>query len=175
MARYKIICRCTRCNHRWNRFTADITSPDPPCPRVTMRDDDGKPVSTCGKETVPIGMDFSSTRAPALGGTSIRTKAIDETAEMVMQDYGLTDMRDDVREGETASPKLPPRQQEMADNYFGGPKARRMNMPGFNPAAAAAAAMSGRLSDTASTQRSLGAVHAARVRPPVHIVNRQNS
>lgn len=174
MARYKITCRCTRCNHRWSRFTRDPSETDPPCPRPTLYADDGKTVlETCGMEMLPIGMDLSSNKAPAAIGGNLRNKAIDETAHMVMQDYGMTDMRDDVREGESSAPKLPARQQAMADNYFGGPKARRMTMPGFNPGRLAAAALSGGLSDAASTARSIGAVHANRVKPPVHIVNRQ--
>lgn len=161
MTWYRITCRCTHCGTRWARRTKNPDSRDPPCPNLA-----------CGENVVPIGMDLSSNKAPAAIGGNIHNKAIDETAKMVMEDYGITDMRDDVRRGETASPKLPPQQQALADNFFGGPKGGRRSMPGFNPARHAAAAVSGQLVDPASTQRSIGSVHANRVRPPVHIINR---
>lgn len=161
MAWYKITCRCTRCGTKWKRRTKNPESPDPACPNLA-----------CGEIPVIIGMDLTSNKAPATIGGNIAVKAMDETAAIVMQDYGMTDLRDDVRQGESASPKLPPKQQAMADNYFGGAKGRRA-IPGMNPAAHVAAAVSGRLSDPASTNRSIGAVHQARVRPPVHIVARE--
>lgn len=162
MAWYKITMSCRQCGFKWARRTKNPDSPDPACPNLA-----------CGEIPATIGMDLSSNKAPAAIGGNLRNKAIDETAHMVMQDYGMTDMRDDVREGESSAPKLPARQQAMADNYFGGPKGRRMTMPGMNPGRLAAAALSGGLSDAASTARSIGAVHANRVKPPVHIVNRQ--
>lgn len=122
-------------------------------------------------ETAPgpdIGMDFASNRAPGIIGTNVHVKAIDETAKIVMEDYGHTDMRDDVRPGETMAPKLPPAQQAAADNYFGG--GRKRELGGVNLARHARAAMAGALVDPGSTNRSIGSVHAARVRPPVHIV-----
>jgi hypothetical protein len=156
--RYKITCHCVRCGHKWARITKDPDSPDPPCPNLA-----------CGETPVTIGMDLSSNKAPAAIGGNISVKAIDETAKIVMQDYGMTDLRSDVREGESAAPKLPPRQQQQADNYFGGGAGRRP-MRGFNPAAHAAAAMRGQLSDAGSTNRSIGAAHANRLRPPVHLI-----
>lgn len=161
MAWYRITCQCSRCGFRWKRRTKNPDSPDPACPNLA-----------CGEMPVPIGMDLTSNRAPATIGASVGVRAIDETANIVMQDYGMTNMRDDVREGESATPKLPPAQQTMADNYFGGPKGRRTRMPGFNAGASVAAALSGRLSDPVSTQRSIVQTHQQRIRPPVHIVNR---
>ena len=169
MARYKITCRCVLCGHRWSRFTANPDSPDPPCPRVTRWDDDGKPASWCGQEVNPIGMDLTIARAPATIGASIQVKAIDETAKIVMEEHGFTDLRDDVRPGETMAPKLHPNLQAQADNFFGGPPGKRQTR-GFNPGMHAAAAMRGAFSDPASTGASLGAVHANRTRPPVHLV-----
>jgi hypothetical protein len=37
-----------------------------------------------------------------------------------MQDYGLTDLKDNIRAGESAAPRLPPHQQSRVDNFFGG-------------------------------------------------------
>lgn len=122
-------------------------------------------------ETAPgpdIGMDFASNRAPGIIGGNVQIKAIDETAKIVMEDYGYTNLRDDVRPTETMTPKLPPAQQAAADNYFGG--GRKRDLGGVNLARHARAAMAGALVDPGSTNRSIVAVHAARVRPPVHIV-----
>lgn len=157
--RYKIICQCTRCGHKWKRFTSNPDSPDPPCQNLA-----------CGEQGVPIGMDLTLNKAPGIVGGNIQVKAIDETAAIVMQDYGLTDLRDDVRPTETTTPKLPPKQQEMADNFFGGPGRRRMN--GVNLGRHAAAAMTGALSDPVSTERSLVATHRQQLRAPTHILNR---
>ena len=114
-------------------------------------------------------MDLTLNKAPAAVGMSVGVKAIDETASIVMQDYGLTDMRSDVRQGESAAPKLPPVLQRQADNFFGGAGGKRQ-AGGFNFGRAARAAMSGALSDPRSTAASIGATHAARVRPRVEIV-----
>jgi hypothetical protein len=162
MAWYKITCRCTVCGVKWVRRTKNPDSPDPACPNLA-----------CGEVPVPIGMDLSSNRAPATIGGNLRVQAIDETANIVMQDYGMTNMRDDVREGESATPRLPPAQQAMADSYFGAPKQQQTRRMGFNSRAHVAAALSGRLSDAVSTNRSIVNTHQQRIRPPVHIVNRQ--
>lgn len=170
MARFKITCRCVKCGFKWSRVTSDPESDDPPCPRPVKYDDDGKVIETCGTEVVPIGMDLSLNKAPATVGGNIHVRAMDETAQIVMQDYGMTDMRDDVRPGENAAPKLPPRQQQMADNFFGGGGAARQRRVGFNPGQHAAAALRGALVD-AKAPNALAATHAARTRPPIHVMN----
>jgi hypothetical protein len=173
MGWFKITCRCLVCGYKWSFRTKDPDAEDPPCPRPVGWNSNGNPIAWCGKENHTIGMDLTSNRAPATIGEKLHVKAVDETYNIVSQDYGLTDMRDDVRQGESATPKLPPAQQKMADNYFGGPKQNRMRMPGLNTRAHVAAALSGRLSDPVSTNRSIVQTHEQRIRPPVHIVNRQ--
>lgn len=81
------------------------------------------------------------------GQNAIQTKAIDKTAEIVMGNYGMTDLRDNVRVGETMAPKLSPHLQAGADNFFGGARNRNGTMP-RNVAAIAKRAMSGALRDT---------------------------
>lgn len=144
---------CRRCGTRWKETsTKPISLDDPPptCPNLN-----------CGVELTPIGMDIASGVAPAIGGTSIHNKAIDETARIVMHDYGLTDLRDDVRPTETMAPKLPPKQQAAADGFFGAGKARGRGPNGmpFNPATLAARALSGGLRDSVSVARTMGALH----------------
>jgi hypothetical protein len=49
-------------------------------------------------------------------------KAVDQTAEMVMQDYKMTDinMGSSLRAGDTCVPKLQPHQEQMVDKVFDG-------------------------------------------------------
>lgn len=76
--------------------------------------------------------------------STMRNKAVDMTADIVMQDYKLGDIKDNVRVGETMAPKLEPRLQASADNMFGGAKKRGAS---FNAANVAKRAMSGSLRD----------------------------
>lgn len=64
-----------------------------------------------------------------------QNKAIDATAQIVMEDYKLGDLKDNVRQGETMAPKLPPAQQVIADSMFankgqGGKQQYAINMMG---------------------------------------------
>lgn len=77
-------------------------------------------------------------------GASSRNKCVDKTADIVMTDYKMGDLKDNVRVGESMAPRLDPAKQSAADNMFGGPK--RKQMP-FNAAALAKRAMSGALRD----------------------------
>jgi hypothetical protein len=154
MAKYRNIYQCPQCGTKWKGpvYTAmpgmtavedAETRPIPNCPNLD-----------CGIAQIPRGMDMSSNRAPATIGANISVKAIDETAKIVMQDYGMTDLRTDVREHETASPKLAPVLQAQADNFFVGrgrrqqvgvrdPKTGNVVPMKSSPAAMGAAAISG--------------------------------
>ena len=68
---------------------------------------------------------IESQRAPGHIGANNTVKAVDETARIVMADYHLTDLKDSVRAGESVAPKLPPVQQNQADNFFGGGNLRK--------------------------------------------------
>ena len=57
---------------------------------------------------------------PAIGGKSSAHKAHDDTMQMVMQDYGLTDINDRPHEGENCVPKLPPHLERQVGSGFGG-------------------------------------------------------
>lgn len=91
---------------------------------------------------------------PSSSGNSI--KAIDMTAEIVMQDYKISDLKSDVRPGESMAPKLDPGRQMVADNMFGNKKrqmaaidvAKGRIVPvegGFNMGRAVRSAMAGSL------------------------------
>ncbi len=63
---------------------------------------------------------IASQRAPGVIGDKVIVKAIDATAQVVQEDYALTDLKDNIRHGEAMAPKLPPDKQKLADGFFGG-------------------------------------------------------
>lgn len=167
MAKFKVTYGCKVCGHRWKKMVTDLNLPDPPCPNLACGE--AEPVTT-------RNIDFNSRRAPAAVGMSNKTKAIDETARIVMNDYGMTDLRDDVREGESSAPKLPPRQQAMADGMFNS-KIRNETMKrqyGLkNPNMIARAAIGGGYSPKAQRAPDpVAVVQESRTLPPVRIINK---
>lgn len=54
---------------------------------------------------------------PASGGSNF-TKAMDATADIVMQDYGLTNLQDNLRAGDSMAPKLEARLERKVDEVF---------------------------------------------------------
>lgn len=131
--------------------------PDPPCP-------------TCKKAQKVRHAKFDGT-APAIGGSLI-VRAVDQTAQIVMEDHGMTDLRSDVREGEAMAPKLAPRLQAMADNMFTRPKQRGnpgAGLFGLPTQAVINAAVKGRF-NTPDTINPVAVQHRAKDRPPVHII-----
>lgn len=160
--RWAVKIRCVACGHKYRRvLTAPdeetlATVPDPPCP-------------SCLKRANTQEMVFGTGKAPAVGGSQV-TRAVDATAEIVMEDYGMTNLRDDSREGESAAPKLAPRLQDMADNMFTRRPARGapglMNM---NPRSVMSAAVNGRF-NTPDTVNPIAIQHARKDKPPVRII-----
>jgi hypothetical protein len=122
--RYRLRCQCTRCSHIYakelsERAYLDIIAgrrADPPCPRKACREAVlAEEIELKARNMAAI---FSSQRAPGRVGSTL-AKAVDLTANITMADHGLTDLRDNNRPGENSIPKLPPVQQEQADNFFG--------------------------------------------------------
>jgi len=166
VTRFQLKLRCTDCGTRYKRVVevADDQNvsdvPDPPCP-------------TCSKvhKTKVPAFKFGTGKAPAVGG-SLVVKAVDTTAQIVMEDHGMTDLRSDVREGESMAPKLPPRQQAMADNFFARPKNQRRMRGGIfdlPPRAVMQSAVNGRF-QTPDTINPIAIHHARRESAPVRIV-----
>ena len=114
---YRNFYNCPRCGNRWKSKSYRT-------PELAKKAAKGRPPQcpnlACGEFQIPRGIDFDNPRAPAMIGQNVQIKAIDETAKIVMQDYGMTDLRTDVRPHETAAPKLAPKLQEQADNFFVG-------------------------------------------------------
>lgn len=119
---------CTACGHRWKGKSVSAlqgrSAEEDALYRIQMHGT--PPCPNCAAEQERRGIDLSLNKAPAQVGQNIGVKAIDETAKIVMEDYGMGDLRTDVRPGETAAPKLPPAQQFQADNFFGAPGQRRV-------------------------------------------------
>lgn len=120
---------------------------------------------------MPIGMDFSSNKAPAQIGQNVFVKARDEAYQIAAEDYGLTDIRDDVHRGEIAAPKLAPHLQKQADNFFTRPKVvtsngQSANLPRFTTG------MLNKFVDPKAPDV-MGAIHREQWRPPVYIVNQR--
>ena len=163
MTSFEVTIRCLTCSHRYKRTLRAASAealdrmPDPPCPKC----------KTAAK--AQRGLDVGAGRAPAVGG-SLVVKATDYTAAATMEDYGLTDLRSDVREGEMAVPKLPTAQQHAVDNFFGGPIARSGRRRfGAAPLPTLKAAVSGRYM-TPDTANPIAMQNAKRERPPINVV-----
>jgi hypothetical protein len=131
MSRYKLILRCNNFKHGPHKYTRTVDVdeeagellsdvPNPPCPlcskMIKKRDEE-----IMGTPPLPhMGMDsiIESGQAPGIVGANNQVKAIDLTAEIVMKDHNMTNLRTDIRAGEAMAPRLPPAQQKAADNFF---------------------------------------------------------
>lgn len=90
--------RCKKCSHVFTHYHNHGDEAYPPCPE-------------CSKavEWQPGGFNI----------TGVKSKAVDLAQRVAEQDYGLTDMNDSRREGDTAA-KLTPTQSKMAQGFWGG-------------------------------------------------------
>jgi predicted nucleic acid-binding Zn-ribbon protein len=136
--RYKITCRCLRCGHVYSKTVAKLTDDDPPCPKKACK------LARAADERATMEANLrqmiEEEKAPGQIGHNVITRAVDKTAQIVMEDHHLTNLRDNVREGESVAPRLPPKMQEAADNFFnpkkqmaatvGSRRAAQMNLIG---------------------------------------------
>lgn len=116
--KYQFKFYCRDCGHHWKRTIATETPLDvrtPKCPKCRA----------LTKERDGLADIIASGRAPSIGGGNVQNKAMDMAAEMVMQDYGLTDVKTptEIRQGEAQTPKLPHHLQRQADSFFSPKKA----------------------------------------------------
>ena len=126
--KYRITCRCLRCGHEYNRVVSNLMSKNPPCPKKACKEaaiEEEVRKRLANAQAILESGDF-----PGVTGNR-NVKIVDGVAEQVMSDYKLTDLRDNIRPGESMAPKLPPQMQKQADNFFGGANlgigGRRMN------------------------------------------------
>jgi hypothetical protein len=118
--RKRITYQCPRCEHVYVRIFAAEPKRDPPCPNKHCVD--LQQMKDLQRQVANLTRMLEEGRPPAHIGENVRVKAIDETAKIVMEDNKLTDLRDNIRPGETAVQKLPPKLQNAADGFFGGSK-----------------------------------------------------
>jgi predicted nucleic acid-binding Zn-ribbon protein len=182
--RYRVKCRCLRCGHVYSRILKRLTDPDPACPKKACKEQIA--AEQKAKEARHVETMIKTGQTPGHIGENVHVKAIDQTAEIVMQDYGMTDLKDNTRQGDSMAPALTPRQREMSKNFWGGSRvkdrkrdptyqigvqAQKKNMidtamsGGFLPNVAGSAPKDSRTGDTM-----LREIHGARYKPPVEII-----
>lgn len=120
--KYRMTFGCLDCGHTFKKVTVNRNLSDPKCPECKGKKKKNKQyrmgdgaVSDADLEVRPD----TGKRIFGIGGSN-HVKAIDTTAEIVMQDHGLTDLRTDMRAGESQVPKLPPALQAQVDGMFKG-------------------------------------------------------
>lgn len=173
--KYDVKCKCLRCNGVYTkrvseRFYLDLIKgdrQDPPCPKKKCRD--AIAAAEIKRQAENMANVLASQRAP--GSFSNGTRAIDMTNRIVAADYGLTDLRNDdrVRADESSAPKLPPAQQALADNFFGGGKIATNPMMQARMANAAAMAGSGALAP-ARGEHIIDHIMAKKYKPPYKVI-----
>lgn len=122
-ARFKVTCRCLRCEREYSYVTARITDRDRPCPRKACKQ--ASMDAEIEKRAINMAAIIESQRPPGHIGDKVVVKAVDETARIVMEDHKMTDLKDNVRTGDSMAPKLPGQMQGMADGFFGGEAMRK--------------------------------------------------
>lgn len=116
--RYKIFYMCARCGHEWSRVSTKLDGKDPPCPVKACRD--AALEEEIERRAENLAQMLAERRAPAQIGNNQLNKALDTTADIVMADQKLTNLQDNLREGDSMAPKLPAPMQRMADGMFTG-------------------------------------------------------
>lgn len=112
----RITFQCAACDHIWSRTYKAEPKKDPPCPNKRCADQ--AEIVDLKRQMANLTAMLESGQAPPTVGANARVRAIDVTADIVMQDNKLTNLKDNIRMGETMAPKLPPEQQKRADNLF---------------------------------------------------------
>lgn len=131
MSRYKLTLRCNNFKHGPHKYsrTVDVDEeageslddvPNPPCPLCSkmIKKRDEEPMATAPLPLTPMEEWLKDGKAPAQIGKNNTVKAIDMAAQIAMEDYKLTDLKDNIRVGETMAPRLAPALQKQADTFF---------------------------------------------------------
>ena len=115
-SRVRVFFQCRKCGHEFSRVYKATPVKDPKCPNRSCAE--ASELAQAKREIENLRRMLAEGKPPAQIGKNVTVKAVDATAEIVMEDYGLTNLRDNVREGENMAPKLPAPQQAAADSYF---------------------------------------------------------
>ncbi len=122
--RYRITYQCDLCGHSWSRTTTKLSGRDPPCPNPVCKE--ARYQADVRREALNMAQIIAEQRAPGHIGDNPVVKQIDTTAQIVMEDHHMTDLKDNVREGDTMAPPLPTvgasgmKMKDVADGFFGG-------------------------------------------------------
>lgn len=99
---YSRMYRCPDCGHEWKHWHISKTEPAPPCElgcdESAIVDDEAE------ARRGHMADILASQQAPARGGSN-RAKAVDMAYNMAEEQYGMTDMKDNLREGDMAFTK----------------------------------------------------------------------
>lgn len=132
--------RCSDCKHSFDKVRkfavskyphgTDLPFPtkDPDCPeckkarqvslKTSVTDDTHKHINPANVEAGFVGGTPENPQKTFSMGKSNFTKAMDATAEIVMKDYNLTNLQDNLRAGDSMAPKLRPELEQQVDNVF---------------------------------------------------------
>lgn len=101
---YDVTYRCTDCEFAFIVRSETKFVPDcPKCAKIPSVKSSSKTKGkeeTVAKKTSRSKEMILSGKAPLMKSSSAQNRALDRTLDMVAQDYGLTDLRTDAREGE---------------------------------------------------------------------------
>lgn len=180
--KYKITFKCHdfECGEMFVKITTNQNLENPKCPLCKKRQNQLR-VNRLGDGAVsereahlalnptpeppPVIMSDGKLLPQISIGGSVQGKAIDSTANIIMQDYKMTDLRDDARPGESSAPPLPPKQQAMADNFF---SKKNPAIP-FNANQLGRAALRGAYSNNSAD---VGAIHRNTPKPKIDVINK---
>jgi hypothetical protein len=119
--KYRIKCECALCGTvYYSKWAKAPPKKDPPCPNkrcIAIAE-----TAQLRREVENLKAMLQSGHAPATIGNNPRVQAVDKTADIVMTDYKMTDLKDNIRMGDSMAPKLPGPMQIAADTYFGAGK-----------------------------------------------------
>lgn len=128
---YRSHYRCKDCKHEFYKITKEIPNSDPECPqckktRMKTKSCVSDKMHDFDNEKVMKEMIENRTPPGTIGNK--RVKAFDAAMEMTMQDYGMTDIKDNAREGENSVPRLPNHLEKQVDEVF---KPQKNNVAGL--------------------------------------------
>ena len=124
---FKATYNCSDCGHRFEKKTESDprkAGRKPSCPECKKGKYSAmRSISKHSRDYTEEELDknrremIESRKAPSTGYTPF-TKAMDATAEIVMKDYGMTNLQDNLRAGDSMAPKLAPELERKVDQVF---------------------------------------------------------
>lgn len=135
---------CDDCNHVFYKITEKdprkVGGRSPSCPECKKTKSkaksqikvsgDVKPQTEAQKDAVVLDI-ITAKKFPSQGKGNF-TKAMDETAKIVMEDYQMTNLNDNLREGDNMVPKLRPDLEAQVGTGFNTQKNNVAGLAGAN-------------------------------------------